>query len=274
MQEGDLAIFLFDGQTVPISVELCLLAQSDPSDARLHQELAPRLSPGRRSMVLVSPDDLASVVEKSQPSADHPIRSFARDLAVERALEEAALGDERPLRFLLRRRGVRISAADAAEARANAERIGRDGENLINASIQGEIVAARLISAEWLSNSDPYAPYDFRVTSVANEASKIEVKSTRGRFENNFHISTAELIEAAQGAERYDLYRLYELNPDGSKLRVAKDIRAFAQAVLSSLSLPTGVRCDSFSVAASTSGLTWEPETYVARPSGDQEEGV
>jgi hypothetical protein len=272
LQEGDLGVFLFDGQPAPTSIELCLISQTNPEDAALHQELATRVTPGRRSMVLVSSDELAAVIDGVQPAANHPIRSFARDRDVEFALEEAALGDEKPLRALLRRRGVRrISAADVAEGRANAERIGRDGETLINATIQDAIASATLISAEWISNADPYAPYDFRVVSGSDGALNIEVKSTRGPFGNDFHISMAELIEAAQGTERYDLYRVYELNADGGKLRVARDIREFAKTVITSLALPTGVRCDGFSVSVTNSGLTWDPETHLVRPTGEDD---
>jgi hypothetical protein len=273
LQEGDLAVFRFDGEPVPISVELCLLSQTDRSDAAMWQELAPRVPGVRRSMVRLFPDDFAAVIDRVQPAADHPIRSFARDPDVELALEEAALGDEKPLRTLLRRRGIRrISTVDVAEASANAQRTGRDGENLINASILDAIAAATLVSADWTSNADPYAPYDFRVVSEAEGPSKIEVKSTHGPFGYDFHISMAQLIEAAQGAERYDLYRVYELNTEGGKLRVARDIRDFAKAVIAGLTLPDGVRCDGCSVAVSAAGLIWEAETYMALPLGEDED--
>jgi hypothetical protein len=98
------------------------------------------------------------------------------------------------------------------------------------------------------------------------------VKSTTGPFDNVFHISMSELIEAAQAPERYDLYRVFELNDDGGKVRIARDIRSFAKSILGALStLPAGVRCDSFSVVVTAPGLVWEEETDVYWPEPEEE---
>jgi hypothetical protein len=266
LQAGDLGVFLFDGQPVPNAVELCLLSQNDPRDAALHQRLSPGLT-GRQSMRVISSDTLAAVIERIQPATDHPIRGFAGDRALDKALEDAALGDERPLRTIMHRRGIRrISAVDVAQARANAERTGRDGERLIHAHFQDEIATGNLSNVDWVSTSDPYAPFDFRVSTPSNRVFRAEVKSTRGPFNYDFHISIGELFEATQGTEQYDLYRVYELSPSGGKLRVAEDIGQFASRVLTGLTLPMGVKCDGCSVSVNAPGLTWGPERIISWP--------
>jgi hypothetical protein len=266
LQPNDLVVMAFDGDPAPDFLRLCLISQTAPADAALHTQLFPLL--GNRSMIPITPDVLQAAAGPANTPPGHPIESFIFDEEIETALEDAALGGETGVRTLMRRAsGRRISVADLAEARANHDRIGRDGEGLINAFFElGTAIAT------WMADTNAVSPYDFQVVDEAGEIAKIDVKSTSGPFDNNFHISIAELVEAAQAPERYDLYRVYELDPDGGKLRIARDIREFARSILDVLTLPEGVRCDSFTVSVSAPGLVWEDEMYVLRPSGDDEE--
>ena len=101
------------------------------------------------------------------------------------------------------------------------------------------------------------------------------MKSTAGPFNNDLHISLAELKEAASlESDQYDLYRIYDLTEDGGKLRIAHAIRNFAESVLNGFELPTGVRCDSVAVSPERADLAWGEEIYIARPAGDEGDEV
>lgn len=267
LQPDDLAIMSFDGEPVPTTLKLCLISQTGAADAALHAELFGLL--GNRSMIPITSEILLGAADRASTAPDHPARAFTSDLVIEAAVEDAALGGEAGVRTL-RSRGRRLSAADLAKARANASAVGRDGEGLVNALFQEMISSGQLNAAVWVADSNAISPYDFRLTLPSSEIINVDVKSTSGPFENEIHISMAEIIEAATRPEQYDIYRVFELNDDGGKLRIAHGIGEFAKTVITALdALPAAVRCDSFSV--NVAALTWEPETYVARPSGEEE---
>ena len=77
----------------------------------------------------------------------------------------------------------------------------------------------------------------------------MDVKTTTAVFDRVLHISLAELHEMHRSDEPYDLYRLYELNGNRGRLRIAKDMAEFAGRILDGLTdLPKGVTVDSISV--------------------------
>lgn len=268
LQPDDIAIMEFDGDPVPSLLRLCLVSQTDPRDALLHRELLPLL--GSRTMVSVTQENLLAAAGRAHTQRDHPVHALLADEEIKAAFEDAALGGQQGVQTLLQRgRARRVSLSDFANARANAERVGRDGEGLINAFFEKTSEAG---IATWMADVNAVSPYDFRVVATGGETFKIDVKSTSGPFENNIHISMAELVEAAEGRERYDLYRVYELGSEGGKLRIARDIRGFAKSILATLVLPAGVQCDGFSIAVSAPGLSWDNEIYVPRPSGSDDE--
>ena len=74
------------------------------------------------------------------------------------------------------------------------------------------------------------------------------VKSTEGGFNNPLHISYNELRQM-RDTESYDLYRIYDVIEMRAKLRIARDMKSFAQTVLAVLEqLPDGIRSDSISI--------------------------
>lgn len=108
---------------------------------------------------------------------------------------------------------------------------------------------------EWVSDTHATAPFDFRV-STGEGVRLCDVKSTAYEFERPFHVSLAELTEMAEAQEPYDIYRVFEVTDEGGRLRIARDVRAFAQEVLEQLDkLPAGVRADSVSVRPAA--ITW-----------------
>lgn len=273
LKPGDLAIMSFHGDPVPTGLDIVFLSQDLAEDSGLHRALFSLL--GNRSMVPLTEENIAAALAESGTPLEHPINELIIDPALDSALEDAALGGEKGTKALLRRRSGRtVSAADLASARLKADRIGQDGEGLINALLNQRVAAGEITDFEWSSARNAVCPYDFQVRTTTGLAIKLDVKSTTGPFENDIHISLAELIEAAEAPERYDLYRVYDLQEDGGRLRVAENIRDLARSILSGLNLPSGIKCDGFSVSIRNAGLIWQDEVYVTRPAGDEADEV
>lgn len=215
-------------------------------------------------MITLNRGDLEAAIAAAGIPTGHPIEPFLSDPEFETALEDAAYGSEAATSAVRRRAGRRVSAADLAKVKQNAARVGRDGEGLVSFFLAARKAAGELLSVEWVSDDNAVSPYDFKVTEVGGKELQIEVKSTEGEFSRTIHISAAEMSEAAQSPERYDLYRIYSIDENGAKLKIAIDIRGFARQVLAGLSaLPDGVRPDSFSV--DPSALEWGSEFHIER---------
>jgi hypothetical protein len=147
--------------------------------------------------------------------------------------------------------------------------VGRLGEGLVDAYLTNELAVGNISNYKWESAENAIAPFDFEVTSVEGERLLIDAKSTGGAFENVIHVSLAEILEAAERGP-YHIYRVYELNEDGGRLRISEDICALARELKAwhDANIPAGIRVDSFSVSTST--LIWGPPEDVSRP---EEEG-
>jgi hypothetical protein len=246
LRPGDLAVAEFVGDPHPAALTLIIISAT--ADARLHARLAATIPGGRRTMIQVSRDDLATAVDEAGTPAAHPIRSIVRDPEFQGDLLDAARGDVRALRRLRQRRLRRVTAADLAAAQAVAERVGELGEVLANAHLQHLQKRLLVERFTWVSRTNVVSPWDFEFEIPNGESVRIEVKSTEGPFERPIHLSAAELEAAAMEGVSYQLWRIYELGEKGAKLRVARDIREWARQIHAGLRLPSGVRPDSFSI--------------------------
>lgn len=123
------------------------------------------------------------------------------------------------------------------------------GEELIDGYFDKESVESNIHGYEWVSRENAISPFDFRLYPNPNSSVKIDVKSTCGEFRQIMHISIAELFEMRDSTERYDLYRVYALDEGMAKLRIAEDVKEFADGILESFdSLRPGVTVDAISV--------------------------
>jgi len=77
------------------------------------------------------------------------------------------------------------------------------------------------------------------------------------------HMSVAELTEAANG-NRYDLWRIYAIDEDGARLRIAESIGDVAKSIIGALTLPARVTIDSVSISPDI--LMWSAEIKIERP--------
>lgn len=242
---GDLALFGFEGASIPSGVVLVLLSSSEADDSAVFSALEALL--GNRRMMEVDAVSLGTVVD--QAPQDHPIRELL-DIELDEALEDAALGSAEGVRRLrLRPTTSRMSPEALASARARAESIGRDGEIIMNSWLQAEVTAGRLKSAEWIAEANAVNPWDFEIEENDGTRVRIEVKSTSGPFERPFHISHAELQAAVAATVRTDLYRVFAVSDDGAWLSVTPNIKHISSDIIKKVeSLGPGIIPDSYSV--------------------------
>lgn len=271
LQPNDLAIMLFRGIPGPTSIDMVLVAGATSADHGLFAALSTTVASA--SMVAIEASDLASAIAAAGVSGAHPINALAADPEFDEALEDASQGGLSGLTRVRRRlAGRSLSPAALAAAKAKADEVGRDGEALINGFLDSLGNEGGTRSHVWVSATNAIAPYDFLCRTEGGVSGthewKLDVKSTRRGFAGNFHVSLAELYDAAKSTIPYHLYRVYDLSEVGGKLRTSGDIRAFAAALLNTHdeAFPAGVTADSFSIGAATDGLAWSDETQIAWP--------
>jgi hypothetical protein len=261
---GDYALFDFSGELQPTSARLFFVASELEDDAGLYRELD-NFS-GGKSMVTLSHDDLTGIITIASPPEEHPIH----ELLLEDLLEDAAYNGLESTRKLNRRRsGTRMSMDTLLQAREKAEKVGREGEELVNALFNYKKDTGSIKGYEWTSNENAVSPFDFEVVDAEHMTVRLDVKSTRGSFGQKLHISIAELYEMAESDYRYDIYRVYELRGGTAKLRVARDLASFATEVLDAfLLLPDGVMADSISLDPNT--ISFDEEQIIYLPDDEE----
>lgn len=267
IKAGDLAIMSFTGEDSPSRMDMIIVSQNDPADVALYAQLSTLFT--NRSMIAVTSAQIAAAAGAASIPETHPVMIAAADPEMEAALEDAAQGGSEGTGKLLKNKGGRkVSKADLTKAKVKGELTGQYGEGLLNGHLAALRAAGQLQSYTWSSEENAVSPFDFDVTDVAGQRTLIDAKATTGPFENAIHISLAEIVEAA-GPTPYRIYRLYELNEDGAKLRISDEIGPLAQKLklLHETHMPASIRVDGFSVGAAA--LKWGPEEVILH----QEEG-
>lgn len=259
LRPDDLALFEFSGGVVPASAKIFLISTHHTEDVSLHQALDRLL--GEDKMMSLTQDQLKQIVNAANISQEHPLRL----LAIDEILEDAAQGGITSLERLWT--GVahqKLSHEALQRARQNAEGVGHIGEEFVNAHLNRIRQAGSIEGHEWTSVDNAVAPYDFKIKEKGVDV-LLDVKATMGDFARNIHISMNELRQMANGAERYDLWRVYEINETVAKARIANEMRTFAKTVLGALKqLPQGVTPDGFSVDPGT--LPFGQEIQITGP--------
>jgi hypothetical protein len=265
---GDLVLLRFRGDPAPTEVDVVLIATA--TDNPIHAALNPLVPLGRRTMIPITVAQIEAALSGSSLPAGHPLTDLEPDSIVEAAIEDVALGGTAAAVLIKRRGGRRLTPAEMANAREQAQRIGADGEVILNGWLEAQQADGSILDLDWASQRDAAAPYDFKFRIAEGKPVKMDAKSTTGSFDRTIHISAAEMIEAADDKSRYDIARVHSIDEDGARLRIAQDIGAFARTVMGALALPAGVRIDGFSIAPSA--LTWGDEVAIPRPADDEED--
>jgi hypothetical protein len=265
LQSGDIAVFGFDGVGVPDGITLVLLSGIDPVDAAPHAALSKLIDDQR--MIPLSDSQLRDVVAACSPA--HPLRELL-DPELDVALEEAALGSATALAKLRTRSIHRTTHKALANARLNAERIGRDGEALVNGYLRGELSAGRIAGYVWEAESNATHPHDFSVETIGGVNSPIEVKSTNGIHTRALMFSHAE-IEFAAKSEMIEVWRLSELRDGRAILRKSKGLHKLASRLVSAAAgIEPGVMPNGWTI--STAALEPWAEPFEISVDDDPEE--
>jgi len=206
------------------------------------------------------PEGLVHLLSELGLPDGHP----ALDFVDFESVEDAAQGGIEGVAELRRRRKARgVSREELSRARQSAERIGRMGEELLNAWLESERLSGHVPNFRWESDSNAIAPYDFSVLDGETAQRRIDAKATAGEFSNPIHVSMAELDEMASGAVPYDLYRLYAVTENSARLRIARGVAPVARQLLEVLAkLPRHTTVDSISIRPEQLDI-WEGEVTI-----------
>ena len=267
VKPGDMAIMVFKGETSPSGMDLILVSQKEPADTGLHSALSALF--GNKSMIAVTPAQITAAASTASVPESHPVLIAAADPEMEAALEDAAQGGlEGTGKLLTNRASRKISKADLTKTKVKAELTGQDGEGLLNGYLAALRASGHLADYKWAAAENAISPFDFDITDTLGQRTLIDAKATNGPFENAIHLSLAEVIEAA-GPIPYRIYRLFELDADGGKLRKSDNITLLAQKLklIHEKHMPVGIRIDGFSI--NPSALSWSAEEILVR----QEDG-
>jgi hypothetical protein len=226
LSENDIALFAFEGTVLPSSITILLLSAGDELDDVLHSALQDLL--GGKRMRAVSEQQLQQVVDLSSDS--HPIRELL-DPVLDNAAEDAALGSPNALEKL-RQRGIARNSHEAlAKAKANMERIGRDGEILVNAYLKGEVNAGRLVKAVWEAETNATHPFDFSVFRSETNVVPVEVKTTQGEHGRDLILSHGEAIFAANNPN-VELWRVSRIGAGTGEMRISRQLSTLARKLV------------------------------------------
>ena len=243
LEPEDLAVMEFTGAGYPNGIKIVLLSASAPEDAATFSALTAAF-PGD-SMSVITEETLEVALANVATPARHPIRDWL-DKAL---LEEIGFGSAEAEQHVYQKRSSRgLSPAELKAATTRAEAVGHQGEEILDYYFSTQIDWTDF-SYEWVASVNAVSPYDFLLMSGTSAARHADAKSTAGAFTNPIHLSMAEIRHALSSGIPYDIYRLFDVRPDGASLRIARDIgNALAPISKTLESLPAGVKVDSLSI--------------------------
>ena len=243
LEPDDIALLGFEGELEPETVFMLLVGSDLPHDRILFEGLDDILS--RHRMMALENHTLRDLCDRLSVPQSHPVWSAVND----EDLTEAATGQAPAVnRLLSRPRCLSLSLNDLRKARWAAEEIGRLGEELVDSYLRERTKAGEITTYEWASDINAIAPYDFRV-QCDGTWEKLEIKTTSGDFDREFHLPLSELREMVYGTEAYRIGRVYRASQEGAKLRVSQNLRAYGESILVAFAgLPEGVTPDGVTI--------------------------
>ncbi|MBH8551287.1 DUF3883 domain-containing protein [Nostocaceae cyanobacterium CENA357] len=246
LEPGDFIIFDFNGISVPVSAKAIFVAGKHLTDASLHVAIDSFL--GNSKMESLTPIDIRKIINENFVISEHPIN----ELVLDDALEDFVQGGNQGLqKLLLRPPNRKLSPIDLKKAKETAQANGRRCEEFVNEYLATQKTLGNILDYIWQSNENPVSVYDFSLDLPDGSRVLIDVKSTGRDFTQLFHVSLGEL-RCMANAERYDIYRVFSMDHDAAKLRIAKNVKDFALEILEVFKkLPKGIYSDSVSVEPS-----------------------
>ncbi len=113
---------------------------------------------------------------------------------------------------------------DIEKAQKLFQKIGKEGEALVNEFLEKEKIAKTIKNFIWVNkNSESGFPFDFEIINNNNQKIYSDAKSTSYKFEQKMIFSSQEL-KFIQENNNYLIHRVYDLNGE-PKLRVCNNIK-------------------------------------------------
>lgn len=221
----------------------------------------------------VSDEALDFFIEEFKELLEH-YRNYSYEVDNDPELEDAILGGSQG-RKKLSKAGRILTTDKFQRNKERMENIGHEGEECVNAYLQRLKNEGKIEYFDWVSQQNVISPYDFLVSYENDSKRFIDVKSTSGQFERKIHISLNELELMSSDTERYDIYRIFNIDETKrtAQLRIAEEVRSFAKGIIEVFKgLPEGVYADGISVEPSKSGLNFQPEIEIQLPDEPEEE--
>jgi hypothetical protein len=263
LERDDFVVFDFEGELYPRAARAVFVARNVAEDANLHRGLE---DSGIPSMQAIDMAALRLIVHASGTPESHPVYELLLDSAIEDAAHGGIEGTQR---LLGRTTGRRVTRSELERARQRADDVGRAGEEFLDGYFNLELGAGNIAAYAWESAENAISPFDFYVEPTGGTRGKVEAKSTTGDFNQVMHLSLAQILEMRSSRERYEIYRVYELDEDRAKVRIAADVSDFAAHVLAQFEgLPAGVSVDGISVRPDV--LPFGPERHIDLPPGGE----
>ncbi|MFJ7796728.1 hypothetical protein [Pseudomonas sp. NPDC096950] len=240
LREGDFAIMIFGGESIPDELKLILVAANVSEDESLHARILSLLNGA--SMRAFSSAELETVVDHPDIDDSHAARIMDIEGALEDASQGGLVGVEQLKRWSSKRN---VSKDDLRKARDATDAIGALGEEFVNYYLSELQGSGAITSYKWSSSENAIEAFDF----VVGANNYIDVKSTSGGFGHKIHISINELLHMKEFSD-YRIYRIYDIYKKRAKLKISKPMQEFAVAVLARLDpVVPGVRVDNISVS-------------------------
>ncbi|VVP16152.1 hypothetical protein PS858_03568 [Pseudomonas fluorescens] len=240
LREGDFAIMIFGGESIPDELKLILVAENVVEDEKLHARIFSLLHGA--SMRALSSAELETVVDHPDIDDSHAARVMDIDGALEDASQGGIVGVEQLQKWSSKRK---ISKDDLRKARDATDAIGALGEEFVNYYLSELLSSGSISSYKWSSTENAIEAFDF----VVGDDNYIDVKSTVGGFGHKIHISINELLHMRE-LSNYRIYRIFDVYKKRAKLKISKPMQEFAVSVLERLDpVSPGVRVDNISVS-------------------------
>ena len=221
---------------------------------------------GTRTMIALETRTLQRLCKEPPVAPNHPVWSLVDD----EDITEAAQGHAPAVdRLLKRKRPPGLSLEDLRKARRAAEEIGRLGEALVDSYLRKSLAAGDITKFLWASDINAIEPYDFLVEREGARE-KLEVKTTTGGFDREFHLPLSELREMVYGDSPYRIARVYDASEEGAKMRTSQDLRKYGKTILGAFAaLPAGVT--PIGVTIVPDHAMFGDEVVLPAPTGDEE---
>src|SRR5690554_2051904 len=190
---GDLAVLVFLEEDHPERVDLFLMSSRSELDSPLYTLLHDAYEEffgERAAMLELSEESLSETLQEGIDSEfieeSHQVFEFLR---ASEALEAPSSSDTGTGSSISPPRKRVMSKEQLNKRKAAAEKIGADGESILNVWLNGLLRENKIDDFQWVSQSNAISPFDFEVTDLSGAKTLVEVKSTGGVFESQFYIS-------------------------------------------------------------------------------------